>query len=629
MTRLEKIDFVITNIKGIGQVRAEKIVDAFPDVDVFLHIVNLPNVRERLNKVVSISLTNSILQQLEEIVKQDEIISLMTNCGLSYYASIQLAKNKKQLEAFKKDPYTIGQNCNLSFKACDKFAHIYFGDNCPDMTIPRMSWFIDTMLAELEDSGHTFAYLKQLVKKINQYQYKNQYLPEDYTAASIMLYIVDNDFFEIEKNTENIDMWKIYRKQTAKLESDIAFHIKRLASNKTISNTHFDNSKSIKYDFVQLSAINSASKSGLKIITGPPGSGKTAVINGIIQYFRQIKPSASIILCAPTGRAAKHITEITGEHSSTIHRLLGLRQDFDFIKKQPLECDMLVCDEASMLSLDITYQLLSHIKTGTVVYFVGDKDQLPAVGPGNVLHDIINSKKVPTFHLSKVYRQDGIILENAHLINNGVVPTKTNNRYTVETFNDEDALKQKTVEIFKKKYDPKNPFETQILIPSYKTNCGIMAINNEIQKLNPENFIYKSRSGYSYKKNDKILMIKNDPAGLYQNGSVGIFIANEGDELRVDFDGEEVLLPKSAINDMTLGYAISVHKAQGSEYTHVIMCLPNKPKNMLKRNILYTGVTRAKKDIVILEMEGTVKQSVENNVETFTQTGLKEKIVSL
>ena len=630
MNYIEKIDFIITNIKGIGKVKAEKLINAFPEVDVFLDVLKIPNLYERLTNIVSPTMAHSIVEQLKNIEEKGDTISLMTSCGIPYFSAVQIAQNEKQFKFFKEDPYDIGLNCNLKFKACDKFAHVFFGKNKPDMVISRMVWFIDSMLKELEESGHTYALFKQLVKKMNKYQHKNEYIPDNYNSATIMLYVVDNDLFQIETSEKGVDFWKIYRKNTAQLESNIAYHIKRLATNKKVFYCEGYKSEKIKYDDIQLSAINSASLSGLKIITGPPGSGKTAVINGIIHYFKQMKPDAKIVLCAPTGRAAKHMEEITGENASTIHRLLGIREDLSWmIPSKQIEADMVVCDEASMLNLDITYQLLSHIKTGTVVYFVGDKDQLPAVGPGNVLHDIINSNKIATYHLTKVYRQDGIILENAHLINSGVVPVEVDDRYRVETFDDSKKLKERAIDVFKKLYDPDNPFETQILIPSYKTECGIIAINNEVQKLNPENFIYKSRIDYSYKKNDKILMIRNDPDGNYQNGSVGIFISNMGEEILVNFEGEEVRLSKSAISDMTLGYAISIHKSQGSEYNHVILCLPEEPTNMLKRNIIYTGVTRAKKDIVILAMRGTIKKSVETNIETFSQTGLKERLLDL
>lgn len=491
-----------------------------------------------------------------------------------------------------------------------------------------MHFFIDAMLMELENSGHTFAYLAQLTKKINQYQKKNEYLPDSYANSTVILYLLNNDCVEIEKHAD-LRKWKVYRKETANLENDIAYHIKRLSSNKAkFSDIDFTPQTGIKYDEVQLGAIKSANNAGLKIITGPPGSGKTAVINGIINYTSALKKNAKIILCAPTGRAAKHMTEITGLESSTIHRLLGIRETKQFMKKDKLQCDMVICDEASMLNLDVTFELLSRIETGTVVYFVGDKDQLPAVGPGNVLHDIINSGVVPVYQLTKVYRQDGIILENAHKINNGEVPTRTNKQYVMQTFEDAQALREAAIAWFKKYYDKNDPFESQILVPSYKTDCGITALNTAIQDLNPENYVYRSGAHKcAYKKYDKILMTKNSKDGLYQNGSVGLFISNLGEEIIVEFDGEEVTLPKTAIEDMTLGYAISVHKAQGSEYKHVLLCLPDKPINMLKRNIVYTAVTRAKLDIAVYEMVGAMQKSVETNTELFMQTGLSKKLV--
>ena len=628
MNRKEKIKFLIENIKGVGPSKAEKIVDAFEDLDNLILIANDNELYERLKLTVGISLATSITEQLLDIKRQDDAVQLMVECGIPYFSATNMAKTELLFEAFQKDPYTIGRQNDIRFEYCDRFAHISFQENAPDMSKSRMQYFIEAMLTDLENSGHTFAYLHQLTKKMNQYQRKHVYLPNNYENSTVILYLMNNDLVEVEKN-KDLRKWKIYRKITAELENDIAYHIKRLSINKNACTPKSFKPKKIKYDSIQLAAIQSAAMSGLKIITGPPGSGKTAVINGIIAYFKEIKKDARIILCAPTGRAAKHMTEITGENSSTIHRLLGISESKQFMKKEKLRCDMVICDEASMLNLDITFELLSRIETGVTVYFVGDKDQLPAVGPGNVLHDIINSGVVPVYHLTKVYRQDGVILENAHQINKGIVPTNTNAQYKSLTFTNASELKTNAVDWFKSVYNLDSPFETQILVPSYKTECGITAINTAIQDLNPEPFVYKSSvHKCAYKRNDKILMTKNNKDGLYQNGSVGIFLYNLGEEIVVEFEGEETTLPKSAIEDMTLGYAISVHKSQGSEYKHVLLCLPDKPTNMLKRNIVYTAVTRAKQDLMILEMENSMEKAVNTNPELFMQTGLREKLIS-
>lgn len=628
MTRKEKIDFLIHNINGVGPAKAEKIADAFENVDSFIELAYDKNAYDTMKNAVGISLAKSIMDQFIDIKRQDEAVQKMVECGVPYFSATTIAKTELLFKAFQEDPYTIGRQNNLKFEHCDRFGHLAFAESerSPDMSKARMQWFIEAMLSDLENSGHTFAYLNQLTKKINQYQKKHEYLPDNYENSSVMLYLINNDLVEVEKD-KNIKKWKVYRKETAALENDIAYHIKRLSINKNTTKVEPFKSNGMNYDGVQLSAIQSASMSGLKVITGPPGSGKTAVINGIISYFNQIKSGARIILCAPTGRAAKHMTEISGSDSSTIHKLLGITENKMFMKKEKLKCDMIICDEASMLNLDVTYELLSRIETGTVVYFVGDKDQLPAVGPGNVLHDIINSHVVPVYHLTKVYRQDGIILENAHDINNGVMPEKTSELYKMNTYNDASILKADALALFQELYDENEPFETQILVPSYKTDCGITALNKAIQDLNTSHYIYRTVGG-GYKERDKILMTKNHKDGLYQNGSVGLFLSNLGDEIVVEFDGEEVVLPKSAIDDMTLGYAISVHKSQGSEYKHVILCLPDKPVNMLKRNIVYTAVTRAKKDIAIFEMEGSMQKSVDTNLEIFMQTGLKDKLIS-
>lgn len=627
MNEIEKRAFLINNIKGIGESKANKIINAFPDVIDIMSLIDIPNITKQLAPIISAGTAESLISQLNVISKQNESVKMMTSKGVPYFVSLSIVKNPLEFAAFMKNPYKIGKKYNISFESCDVIAHIKNWKNPPDMSEERMQNFVDAMLLKLEQSGHTFAYMIQLVNELNRYQRSHSFLPDFYTGSTVALYIAYSDMFDIERHPD-INRWKIYRKKTAKLEADIAYHINRLAANVEIFKEEELLQQNVKYDDVQLRAIKSASKSGLKVITGPPGSGKTAVLKGITNYFRQMKPDSKIILCAPTGRAAKHMTEITGEESSTIHKLLGIQKDLMFIKRKMLVCDMVICDEASMLNLDVTYQLLSHIPTGAVVYFVGDKDQLPAVGPGNVLHDIINSKKVPTYHLTKVYRQDGIILENAHDINKGIIPSRESDKYSTEIFDNALDLRRKAVELFQSLYNPDEPFETQILIPSYKTECGIIEVNKAIQELNPEPYVYtqNKEGGYSYKRNDKILMIKNSKDGLYQNGSVGIFLENQHDFIKVLFEDEETLLPREAIDDMTLGYAMSVHKAQGSEYKHVIMCMPDNPKKMLNRNIFYTGVTRAKQDIKILAMPGTIQIAVTTSDEMFMQTGLKGKL---
>ena len=628
MNGKEKMDFLTNNFDGIGPQRAQKIIDTFPEVENLLYLRKANDAETRMRTILPTNAAKMFWDQIEKMLSQKDDIHKMMDCGIAYLNALIIVNNEHEFKNFLNTPYIYAKNHGIPFEACDKYIHMIAGENSPDMTEERMIHFMDAMLLNLEQSGHTFAYMAQLLKKMNSYQTMHQYVPNFYQASTLLLYLFNGtDMFDVTPH-KNPERYRIYRKETADLEINIAYHIKRLSVNAQLFDNAVFESNGLKYDKVQLGAIESANLSGLKVITGPPGSGKTAVINGIINFFKSLKPNAKILCCAPTGRAAKHMSEITGEPASTIHKMLGIRMGSTMTKKEKLDCDILICDEASMLNLDITYELLSHINTGTVVYFVGDKDQLPAVGPGNVLHDIINSKQVPTYKLTKVYRQDGIILNNAHKINKGIVPTEFSDKYTTEVFDSAEKLREKTLEWFELLYNPDEPFETQIIIPSYQTECGIMAINKAIQANNPEDFVYipKDGKGYSYKKNDKILMIKNDKDGQYQNGSVGVLLAHYGNELEVDFEGTVTMLPATAVNDMSLGYAISVHKSQGSEYKHVIMCLPQEPEVMLKRNIFYTGATRAKQDLHVLAMTDTIEKAVGTSMELFMQTGLKEAL---
>ena len=347
MTRKEKIDFLRDNIKGVGEAKAEKIADVFASYDNVLDIPRNPQTHFALQQAIGQSSAASVLEQIETMRKQGAIVKSFVDCGIPYFSALNIVKTELLYNAFLKDPYTIGRQNAIPFEACDIFAHKLMAKEgrSPDMFASRMHYFIEAMLAELENSGHTFAYITQLTKKLNGYQRKHVYLPDNYENSTLLLYLMDNDMVEIERH-EQLKKWKVYRKKTADLENDIAYHIRRLAFNKSGVKAPPFVPKKMRYDAVQRSAIESAATSGLKVITGPPGSGKTAVINGIITYFKEIKPGAKIIMCAPTGRAAKHMTEITGDSSSTIHRLLGLSETSQFIKKDKLFCDMVICDDA-------------------------------------------------------------------------------------------------------------------------------------------------------------------------------------------------------------------------------------------------------------------------------------------
>jgi exodeoxyribonuclease V alpha subunit len=400
---------------------------------------------------------------------------------------------------------------------------------------------------------------------------------------------------------------------------------------------------SIKLAEKQIEAIRWAITSKVMVITGGPGTGKTTIITAIIKILAGLH--AKIMLAAPTGRAAKRMSETTGGVAKTIHRLLeysiqkgGFQRDQD----NPLDCHVLIIDEASMIDTILMYHLLKAVPAATTLVLVGDINQLPSVGAGNVLNDLIASGALPVVALDKIFRQakTSRIIVNAHKINHGIMPSlKANNGsdppndfYFIEQEDPEKVL-DIILELSKKRiprrfgFDPVD--EIQVLTPMHKGVVGAVNLNQRLQaELNPgEDGVVLGERGF--RVHDKVMQIRNDYGKEVFNGDIGRIVAiRPADrELVVAFDGREVLYDFSDLDEIALAYAVSVHKSQGSEYPAVIIPILTQHYILLQRNLIYTAVTRGKNLVVIIGSRKALAIGVNNNKTQQRYTRLRDRLI--
>lgn len=424
-------------------------------------------------------------------------------------------------------------------------------------------------------------------------------------------------------------------------------------------------SNRINLDELQKLAVINAVQNGISIITGGPGTGKTTTIRTLIEFFD--KEGYDIALAAPTGRAAKRMTEATGYEARTLHRLLELNGSlgedrtsagFERNEDNPLEVDAVIVDEMSMVDVFLFRALLKAIPQGCRLIMVGDANQLPSVGPGQVLRDLIESKCFPVTSLETIYRQEGSgdIVVNAHLINHGE-HIKTDNKskdFFLLERNDASIILTNTVELIQTSLPPyvkTDPWDIQVLTPMRKGNLGVIALNRFLQaKLNPPAPVKKEHpyGDDVFREGDKVMQVKNnyqaewEIVGKYNipiDSGMGVFNGDMGKIIKIDDsdssitvefeDLRRVVYPYGSLDELELAYAITIHKSQGSEYSAVVMPLISGPRHLMNRNLLYTGVTRAKKCLVIVGSSQTVQNMIDNDEENLRYSGLKDRILEI
>ena len=616
-------------VKGIGPRFARAIVQRFGTETIDIIETEI----ERLYEVPNIG-RKRVAKIRESWEKQKDIKNVMlflqgSGVSTAYAAKIYREYGKESIDKVRENPYRLADDIwGIGFKTADGIA-AKMGYEKEDPRRCRSG--ILYTLGQLSDEGHVYAGEEQLVKTAGQLLEAGETAIRDTLAGMLQAedLILDKD--------------AIYLPPFYHAECGTSRRLRDLAEStgRSLFDGLFDPSSltaetGIEYDEVQLAAIRQAVTSKVMVLTGGPGTGKTTTTQGIIAALK--KAGLRVLLAAPTGRAAKRMSEATGMEAKTIHRLLEYNPQDGYKRndENPLEGDALIVDECSMIDILLMNNLLKAVPVGMRLVFVGDIDQLPSVGAGNVLRDIIDSQRIPVVRLVCIFRQaqKSRIVMNAHAINQGRFPDTSNGRDTDFFFMREDDPERaaETIVRLVKERLPRayreSPDRIQVLTPMQRGVVGAANLNLLLQQaLNPSGPSL-GRGGYTYRQGDRVMQQRNNYDKDVFNGDLGYIreVDTEERTLKVDFDGKWVEYDITELDELTLAYATTIHKAQGSEYPIVVMPVLMTHFVMLQRNLIYTGITRAKKICVLLGAAKALAYAVRNVSVLKRNTRLKERL---
>lgn len=627
---------------GIGKKTAEKIVDKL-GTDAINKIIADPHVLDELKLRKAVK--DSLVDNLRANQGMDQIIIGLNDLGFGANLSSAIFDKygEETLHIINENPYQLAAEVDgISFNRADQVAQ-KLGIATDDSR--RIDAAIIQTLDDLTmETGDTFTTTKPLLQQTIQ-------LLAQGSGGRVSTDLIANQIVELEKNQAiSYADEKIYPTALYNAEWQIADHLHRLLTvdqekvpattiEKTV--TKVADQSGITYDQVQKEAIKIALNSKVMLLTGGPGTGKTTIIKGIVASYAKIhdlsldvneykEKSFPVLLAAPTGRAAKRMSEATDLPASTIHRLLGLngREMPTDMNARDLEGSLLIIDEMSMVDTLLFKTLIQAVPTSMHVVLVGDKDQLPSVGPGQVFHDLLDFAELPKVELTNIHRQaaDSTIIPLAHAIKEGKLPSDLTNKMPDRSFischaNQVPSVVQQIIDLSKKRDYSAN--DIQILAPMYRGQAGIDRLNELAQQAyNPPTNGKQEVDfrGLTFRVGDKVLQLVNVPEKNIFNGDIGKIIAIESgrtvgkknESITVDFDGNEVSYSRMEWNQLRLAYCISIHKAQGSQFKMVLLPIVQQFSRMLQRNLLYTAITRAAEKLVLIGEPYAVVTSVKN-----------------
>lgn len=652
-------------IKGVGPKFAKKIVQQFGtdtleiiETDV-QRLLEVPGIgKKRVDKIA---------KSWERQKEIKNVMLFLQDHGMStaFAAKIYRQYGNESIPKVKENPFRLADDIwGIGFKTADSIAmKLGIGKEA----FIRLRSGIMYTLSELADEGHVYAERDQLIRKASALleaedtsiiMTMDQMLKdEELICEKIIVPQFAPDEIIPKDAAKEIEKECIYLPPFYFAEVGVANKLKKLAVEPaadrlwvslmkarqdtgnpelSVDVDKIQNTVNMRYDEVQVEAIRRAATAKVLVLTGGPGTGKTTTTQGIIAAYRAF--GLNILLAAPTGRAAKRMTEATGLEAKTIHRLLEFKPPEGYQKNEetPLEGDVLIVDECSMIDIVLMNALMKAIPPHMRLILVGDIDQLPSVGAGNVLRDVIDSEVFPVVRLTRIFRQaqTSRIIMNAHKINAGQMPDISNGKNTDFFFmiqEDPEEAVRKIVGLVHKKlpeYYRIPASQIQVLTPMQRGVVGATNLNMALQEaLNPQGEGLR-RSGFVYRPNDKVMQIKNNYDKEVFNGDIGIIqsVDMQDRTLLVNFDGRSIEYDATELDELVHAYATTIHKAQGSEYPIVVMPVLMNHYVMLQRNLIYTGITRARKILVMIGTKKALSYSVRNVTVTKRNTLLKERL---
>lgn len=650
-------------VKGIGPKTAKKIVDKFGAATFYV----IEEKFDRLVEIKGITYDKALAVHNSFCSQRDirKVMLYLQEFGVTPAFAMKVYKKYgyRTIDIIKENPYRMAEDiAGIGFKTADRIA---YSMGIPTDSPNRVKSGIKYILSESLLDGNVFMPKDSLIRQAGE-------------ILSVDEEMVDNCLRELQIEhkvfNENIDGTDAVYLMTM-------YYTEISAAKKLLELSFFHDDADLrkiddKIDAVedlsgiclakqQRTAVIEAMREGVLVITGGPGTGKTTIIHTIIQIFKS--SGMEVVLAAPTGRAAKRMTETTGIEAKTIHRMLGVayadddngRQKFDKNETETIEADVIIIDEVSMVDMQLFNNLLKAIEPGTRLILVGDANQLPSVAAGNVLKDIIKSEKIKVVRLTEIFRQarESAIITNAHKINSGEEPVMNGNNTDFFFVNAQYApeVPGKIVELITKrlpKFTGVDSFsDMQVLTPMRKGDIGAAGLNKTLQKaLNPPSDGKKEfeTSSCTFREGDKVMQIKNnyniswkienrlgkvidDGTGIY-NGDMGIIksINKQAETITVLFDDmRQAVYEFTALDELELAYAVTIHKSQGSEYPVVIIPIHSGPPMLMSRNLLYTAVTRAKKFVIIVGLKSSVNRMVANDREVSRYSGFAYRLETL